>query len=1005
MKVKSFLSAFVIIGLILSLLGEGAPLFAGAESDNNDNNEGSPLEVIFSHESGFYDSSFNLTLTATDENAKIYYALNGIPTSRCVRDTDFFTQASVTQDVLYNAPLSVTAGALTDVFSIRAYAVIGDEYSTVVVKNYVKGVTVNQRFSDETLIFTLNSDPHGLYNYYDGVFEFGIDRYTWREEYRAKYGKYPTQGYTWDIDETPASPANFNRRGDDSGRRAYLEMFDSQGTSYIAQEVEMRVKGGYSRAHCQKSLELYARDKEGEWNPFRFPFFNENSSDGQLMYQYRRIRLRNGGSDRTDGFIRDELGSSLLKQAGLPTTQMHTPAAVFLNGEYYGVAWVKTPRTGNHLRRKHGGVTENYWYLEGGESYWESDVPEAIVDWQYNVYEYAKGGLVDDARWNTFKSRVNIDDLMLYYAFQIYIQNQDWPNHNMEMWRYVPTDEEKADPNFPTILREGKWTWLPHDMDAAFNSWNDAQASINTIHNILYGGTVNNPQWQGTSALLKAILERNDMKARFANTLVDLMEGVMLPDNVDSVLSGLSSRLIPELSYASSVNKINYVDQWGHPSWNPTEGSYRGSWGYIRSFINQRSDYMYGFISTTIGSQFNRYARFAVNTSTSVGGIAVMNCRLIDENDAQTGNYYNGTTIDIKAKPYPGYEISHWVINGVQMPATEVVTIGGASTVELYFKKSLDLGLYISAVKGTSFNSAGNDWVEIYNPTDKAVSTRGLYLSDSSNNLFKWQLPGDTIQPDSVFRFVTNGNGADSAAKKRARLNFNLGFGETLRLTKADGEILSSVNISFMRANEVQKCDNSRKYTIEKPPPVCSNCGGALPCYNCITPASLQLVVRDSTSWGNSRSAPVDIKGNGTFTETLTVIVGQPRIVNFALMTTGGKFADKYEDNFEDAGPPVADGPASSLWNARVTINEILVNGTVPIQCTGGELPLIYQNDVHSGHIFVPLWDAWNTGVQRLTGANVAPTVEGSSLDRTALAIVGAQTIMTVTVTFTVTGI
>ncbi|MCL1865856.1 MAG: CotH kinase family protein, partial [Oscillospiraceae bacterium] len=279
------------------------------------------------------------------------------------------------------------------------------------------------RFSADTLIFTIDGDEDDLFGHENGILVEGIDRQKWIEEFTRKNGRPPRPGPSWEGGEIePNIPANFNRTGRESEREVYVRVFDSTGKLLISQDAGVRVKGGYSRAHPQKSLELYARDEYGK-STFAFPFFgDENSCDGNIMNKYKRIRLRNGGSDRFSGNIRDELSQSLFRQAGHLITQNHTPAAVFLNGEYYGVAWLKSPRTENHLRRKLGGETDNYEIISGGDnrltdSWWLGE--KRATDDINEVFQIAKMGFTGtqgQVRFEEFCKRVDLDSLVRYYA-------------------------------------------------------------------------------------------------------------------------------------------------------------------------------------------------------------------------------------------------------------------------------------------------------------------------------------------------------------------------------------------------------------------------------------------------------------------------------------------------------------------------------------------------------------------------------------------------------------
>ncbi|MED5471640.1 MAG: hypothetical protein VX577_07815, partial [Verrucomicrobiota bacterium] len=71
----------------------------------------------------------------------------------------------------------------------------------------------------------------------------------------------------------------------------------------------------------------------------------------------------------------------------------------------------------------------------------------------------------------------------------------------------------------------------------------------------------------------------------------------------------------------------------------------------------------------------------------------------------------------------------------------------------LIFAKSLTLSASLMAVPVISEFMANNesvladtdgdfsDWIEIYNPDNTDYNLQGLYLTDSADNLTKWQFP------------------------------------------------------------------------------------------------------------------------------------------------------------------------------------------------------------------------------------------------------------------------
>jgi uncharacterized membrane protein len=94
--------------------------------------------------------------------------------------------------------------------------------------------------------------------------------------------------------------------------------------------------------------------------------------------------------------------------------------------------------------------------------------------------------------------------------------------------------------------------------------------------------------------------------------------------------------------------------------------------------------------------------------------------------------------------------------------------------------------LFISDVSILS----GDGWIEITNPANTAISTRGLFLTNTDDDLFLWQMPVVVIEADGTIRIRTDSN--DNNGLKRMRANFDLSEGETIRLTVATDVLLSS---------------------------------------------------------------------------------------------------------------------------------------------------------------------------------------------------------------------
>lgn len=106
--------------------------------------------------------------------------------------------------------------------------------------------------------------------------------------------------------------------------------------------------------------------------------------------------------------------------------------------------------------------------------------------------------------------------------------------------------------------------------------------------------------------------------------------------------------------------------------------------------------------------------------------------------------------------------------------------------------------LYISelAPKGSAavIDAYGqnSDWAELYNPTDKTISTEGYFLSCDAKELLSWALPAVEIPPQGyLLVFLSGKTGMDG----ELHAPFRLSLGETLYLTNAQSYKADSITV------------------------------------------------------------------------------------------------------------------------------------------------------------------------------------------------------------------
>ena len=719
-----------------------------------------PDIVSFSPSKAFHDGDIDVELTFPDENAVIYYTTDGNdPTVDSKR---------------YTGPIHISAKNKVTASTVKAIAVIDGVKSDIAVRSYVMGRNVSGRFTDDTLIFVLSSDEYNLYDYYNGIAIEGFLRDEYKKnEYKGGEIK-------------PTEPANYNIRGRESERPMYVEVFDSSGERLVSQASGARVVGGYSRAVDQKSWRLFARNDYGESSgKFKYPFFpGDRDGSGNFNLRYDRITLRNGANDREFAGLRDELSMRLADLAGFPDTQAVRPAAVFLNSEYYGFSWLHEAYSDDYLEMMYGGDKNNYRIVGTEELGVGSDDPEdekAVADW-HKVVALAEKDLTVDLYFNEFCSLVDIDDLMLYYAMQIYIDNKDWPGNNFKVWKYYASEGEEITNEY----QDGKWRFLLFDAEYAWSLYGSGYTD-DTLRAVLTG-----KHMKGASHILGGLLNREDMREKFANTICELQDGAFSPENVKAVLDELIAESDNELMYAL---KNGYTSGWAN------EWSFADSRQQIRDFADNRS-------SVLNKSMINRFGysgiKYRVNFRTPTGTAVKAGSRTLKAGDGFSVNYYTENSVTFRAELYDGYAVDHWEVNGVRYDGDTVTIDSGladsSNTVEVSLflsRAENNAGVYVSEV----YTAGEGDWIEICNPSSAPVNIKGMYLSDDIYDLRKYTIPDLEIAPGSTAVIVCKNN-RETSALMRHQTNFSLKTGETLYFVDKDGNIISQIPVLALASDK-----------------------------------------------------------------------------------------------------------------------------------------------------------------------------------------------------------
>ena len=694
------------------------------------------LELMFSHSEHFYDTDIEVSIFASIPEAVIHYTLD--------------SSEPTTDSPVYESPISLKAAEVVEdggVFPLKAIAVYNDEITRPLVHTYFVAKGVHNRF--DLLVIALSTNDEYLYDYDTGILVEGVTRANYREANPRAWIE-------------PPAPANFNWRGMESERFIYTEMFEPDGRRVIAQGAGVRVHGGWSRAEEYKSLRIAARRmyEPGEGN-FEYDLFPDDTAADMFntpITEYDQLILSNNANDRNFAMLRQEVNYALAKQAGLRVVSPVRGAAVFVNGEYYGFAWLLVRINEQYLEDVYNAPTREFQIASRGE-WWITTEDEATVEAINYFNSFYEKDFTDDKVLAEFEKIADIDNLLLYYAYQTYVGNRDWPGGNLRRWRYIGEQTEGLAPEL-----DGRWRYLTFDLDFTLSLYEDPTRPDNPA----FAETLarNNPRF---SHMLAALFVRPEMVDKYAMYVCDIAANIVNPQNVREQTDRLYGEMYHELGFAFETKK--YASWVGRDSVEHNHAN-------MIEYAEKRPDY---FIEGMREYFEWDDGMFTVEVS---GGDAIIGTQA-----GTSSTYFTHLNIPLRPNLQKFTLFDHWVLNGKRIDTPEItVSIAdakdGVVRVEL-----VTVDAPPSLLIQEAYGSSERNGAVLYNASNETLKTTGLYLTNDLSNPQLWAMPLATLAPGETLELAGRSS-RDSADVHRLHMNFNVREGRMLYLCNEDGEVL-----------------------------------------------------------------------------------------------------------------------------------------------------------------------------------------------------------------------
>ena len=511
----------------------------------------------------------------------------------------------------------------------------------------------------------------------------------------------------------------------DWDRPVNVEIFDPEGLPLVNQEVDMCMSGGYSRMNETKSFKLKSDKKFDHANYYPLTgLFVEKP-----FVRSKDILVRVGGTGMVDRH-QDNALQTLVRRSGFYLdTQASRPVYVFFNGEYVETLFLREPSNKQYGASNFGMDTDLMDTLE------ESDITAlGVASGSREAFDAlcmaARECATDDAQWARVRSMLDIDEFANYFALEIYLANQDWPQNNIKMFR--ENADETADFDAEDVSAHAFHVVL-QDLDACFHEVGNTFERLDSQETYLYAAV--GRQENVFLTLFFNLMKREEFRRRFVDAFCLVAGSVFEPSLVTADLNALSDTLtcgfVEKRSEAQSA--LSTIVKQLSDSWRQKRLGYLRRWG--RAGLSNARSIEASIALEGAGEDF-RSAALLLN------GQPIPRSRF-------SGTFY--LPVELTAPKLCGREFSGWTRNGVPISTDETVILDSDGDYRaVYVEATENVGesakIIVNEVSADnaiyqSTRLKRSDWIELYNATDETLDLAGLYISDDIREPYKFQIP------------------------------------------------------------------------------------------------------------------------------------------------------------------------------------------------------------------------------------------------------------------------
>lgn len=420
-----------------------------------------------------------------------------------------------------------------------------------------------------------------------------------------------------------------------SDPRGSFEYFDN-GAFIDEAYGEYNKHGNDSWAYAQRGIDYITRDPMGYSSSIKHEIFPDRDRDS-----YQRLIIKAAANDNYPAIegahIRDAYLHTLSLKANMELDERtYEPCVLYLNGEYWGVYEIREKVDDPDFTRQYFDQGEKWLdFIKTWGGTWEEYGSRA--DWDDLHAFITNNDMTIPANYDYAKERLNMLSLIDYMILNTHAVCMDWLNWNTAWWRGRKPDGGAK-----------QWRYALWDLDATFGHYVNYTGIPDTSPDAdpCYGEDLP-ADFEGHGQLIQALMANEDFHSLYVNRYADLNNSFFTCEYMNALLDSLIARIEPEMP--AQIQK-----------WGGTMAGWQANVQELRDFINSRCTSIDMGIVDCYEVEGPYPVTVKIQPATSPNKVRVNT--ITPSTYPFAGDYFVGTTLNLKAEPHPDWVFDHWEV-------------------------------------------------------------------------------------------------------------------------------------------------------------------------------------------------------------------------------------------------------------------------------------------------------------------------------------------------------